>query len=206
MQIDNIKAVIFDCDGVLFNTIKANETYYNMVLSHMEKPLLNKEQLKKVHMLSVGGSMKYLFNDDDLEKAYKFKNTINYIDLLPLLKEEPYLEEVLTKLSENFIIGIATNRTNTMDLLLENHDLEKYFKLVVTASSVKNPKPAPDQLYMIMERLSLTSDEIVFIGDSITDEKAAFSAKVPFISYKYEDAENAEYRINDLREIVNILS
>lgn len=51
MQIDNIKAVIFDCDGVLFNTIKANETYYNMVLSHMKKPLLNKEQLKKVHML-----------------------------------------------------------------------------------------------------------------------------------------------------------
>lgn len=206
MNINNIKAVIFDCDGVLFNTIKANETFYNMVLSHMEKPLLTSEQLKKVHMFSVSESMKYLFEDDELEKANSFKKTLNYVDLLHLLKEEPHLIEVLTKLKDRFVIGIATNRTNTMGLLLDNHNLDKFFSIVVTASSVKNPKPAPDELYMIMEKLDLKSDEIVFIGDSVTDEKAAYSAGVPFIAYKYEEAENADYRIDDLREIVEILS
>ncbi len=208
MQIDKIRAVIFDCDGVLFNTLKANETYYNMVLEHMKMPLLSEEQLKTVHMFSVNDSMKYLFKGepDLLEKAIEFKKTINYVDLLPLLTEEPYLKETLSKLKENFILGIATNRTNTMDILLEKHDLEHFFKIVVTASSVKNPKPAPDQLFMIMKELMLEKDEMVFIGDSITDSKAASSAKVPFISYKYEDAENAVHKINDLRDIYRLLA
>ena len=34
----NIKVVAFDCDGVMFDTTKANIAYYNQILDHFDRP------------------------------------------------------------------------------------------------------------------------------------------------------------------------
>ena len=45
-----IRAVVFDCDGVMFDTADANRIYYNRVLERFGKPPLNQEQFINVHM------------------------------------------------------------------------------------------------------------------------------------------------------------
>ena len=39
INLDIIKAVIFDCDGVMFDSIEANTVFYNRMLKRFDQPL-----------------------------------------------------------------------------------------------------------------------------------------------------------------------
>jgi beta-phosphoglucomutase-like phosphatase (HAD superfamily) len=53
----DIKVVIFDCDGVMFDTVKANTAYYNSVLRHFGKPDMTPEQFAYSHMHTADDAM-----------------------------------------------------------------------------------------------------------------------------------------------------
>ena len=87
---------------------------------------------------------------------------------------EKGLKTLLKKLKNNgYIRGIGTNRTNTMEKVLKDFDLEEFFEVVITAAKVKNPKPDPEQLLLIMEKFDLEPRQILFVGDSDYDRQAA---------------------------------
>jgi len=118
---------------------------------------------------------------------------------------EKGLIELLIKLKDNgYIRGIATNRTNTMEKVLHDFHIEDYFEVVVTAAKVKKPKPDPEQLFLIMKKFSLHSDEILFIGDSDYDRQAAASAGVKFAGFKNPSL-TADFNVNSMDEIAEIL-
>ena len=71
MKISKIKAVVFDCDGVMFDTAMANRKFYNEVLTIFGKPKLNDEQFVNVHMMTVKGAIEYLFPEkEDLSDVF----------------------------------------------------------------------------------------------------------------------------------------
>ena len=86
--------------------------------------------------------------------------------------------------NRGYIIGIATNRTDTMEKILKDFHIESYFNVVMTAAKVKMPKPDPEQLTLIMEKFKLNPDEILFVGDSEYDGQAATAAKVGFAAFE----------------------
>ena len=204
---NKIKAVAFDCDGVMFDTLNVNKMYYNTMLEHFNRPLLTDEQFKKVHMYSAFNSIKLLFGDDEktLNKAFEFQQNIDYNSLLKHMTEEPYLKPLLAELKKRYNIGIATNRSNTMTMILDDFNLTEYFDIVVTTVNVKNPKPHPEQLYKILNFFNIEPDELIFIGDSQTDAMAAQSADVPLIAYNNPDATSAILHISSLKEILDLL-
>ncbi len=63
MNFSKIKAVVFDCDGVMFDTAAANRNFYDQILAHFQKPLLTDEQFIQVHMMTVADAISYLFSD-----------------------------------------------------------------------------------------------------------------------------------------------
>jgi len=64
--------------------------------------------------------------------------------------------------------------------VMQVHGLEKYFKISLGADDVQRAKPAPDGLLHIMKNYiepeSSQSGRNVYIGDSISDGKAAKAA------------------------------
>ncbi|MBW1841164.1 MAG: hypothetical protein JRI75_05165, partial [Deltaproteobacteria bacterium] len=46
----DIVVVAFDCDGVMFDTTRANMAYYNRILNHFGKPDMTPEQFSFAHM------------------------------------------------------------------------------------------------------------------------------------------------------------
>ncbi len=206
MDILKIKAVVFDCDGVMFDTAVANRKYYDEVLQAFGKPKLNEEQFINVHMMTVKNAIDYLFpGKDDLSDVYDSLKTIGYHKFIQYMSMEKGLKVLLVKLKENgYIRGIATNRTNTMEKVLEDFHLEGYFEVVMTAAKVKKPKPDPEQLLLIMEKFNLQPDEILFIGDSEYDCQAAASAKSKFVAFK-NSALTADFNVNSMDEIAGIL-
>ena len=58
-----LKLIVFDCDGVMFDSKNANRTYYNFLLNHFGLPEMNEEELDFVHMSSVADSIQHIFRD-----------------------------------------------------------------------------------------------------------------------------------------------
>jgi HAD superfamily hydrolase (TIGR01509 family) len=206
MTMKDVKVVAFDCDGVLFDTEHANRAYYSEILQHFGKPAVTDEQFAFVHMHTVHESIAYLFPDEKtMEAAHVFRKSMDYQRYLRYLTIEPHLVSLLKKLRPQHNTAIATNRTDTMDRLLAEFDLDGYFDLVVTSSDVERPKPHPDALLKIIDYFALASHQVIYVGDSRLDELAAKAAGIPLIAYRNPGL-SSDCHINSLKELEKLLN
>ncbi|MDJ0884350.1 MAG: HAD-IA family hydrolase [Desulfobacterales bacterium] len=205
MTISNLKAVIFDCDGVMFNTNRANEAYYNQILAHFDRPLLTREQFKYCHMATGDEAMHYLFEGTGLaEAAQTYRLQMGYSEFIHLMEIEPHLVPLLASLRPDIKTAVGTNRADTMAEVMRVHRLEDVFDLVVTSRDVPTPKPAPDILNHILAHFELAPVEALYIGDSVVDEQAAAAAGIPFVAYGDPDLK-ATHHIENLEEMFALL-
>jgi len=201
-----IKAVIFDCDGVMFDSEEANRAYYNRVLEHFNRPPMNEDQFKYTHMHTVKDGISYLFKDDEavLEDVFEYQKNMDYISLIQYMNEDPGLKPLLKDLRPDYFTAVATNRTTTMTNVLETFNLRDLFDCVVTALDVENPKPAPDMLNHILEQYNFKPEECIFIGDSELDGKAAEQAGMVFAAFKNSELQ-ADIHISEFNELKEYL-
>jgi HAD superfamily hydrolase (TIGR01549 family) len=201
-----IKAVVFDCDGVMFDTETSNLTYYNQLLEHFDRPAMTPHQFAFAQMHTVDETLAFLFDDTETHEAVKsYRKTISYLPFLKLVKMEPYLKPLIEKLRPEYKTAIATNRTDTINRLLSTHGLMGYFDLVVTASDVERPKPHPDSLFRVLEHFMIDPDQAIYVGDSKLDEIAARAAGICLVAYN-NTALAADFHIKSLKEIEGIIA
>ena len=201
----DVKVVAFDCDGVLFDTERSNRAYYNALLNHVGQPDLTAEQFSYVHMHTVDESLAYLFSDQgSLAQAYAYRKILDYREFIKLMEIEPHLIRLLRKIRPQIKTAIATNRTDTVNGLLNEFGLGEYFDLVVSSSDVNLPKPHPDSLLKILQYFGVQPDEAIYVGDSNVDEMAARSAGMRLIAYRNRTLSSAYY-IDSLKELETIL-
>jgi pyrophosphatase PpaX len=82
--------------------------------------------------------------------------------------------------------------------------LASHFDTVVTCLDVKQPKPDPEPVRLILDRLKVVAEKALYVGDAITDAMAAKGAGVLFAAF-CNTALEAEYHINGLDEIRGIV-
>jgi phosphoglycolate phosphatase len=182
-----IDCVIYDCDGVLFDSLETNYRLYNHIAVSMGRQPISEDELHYCHTHTVFESIHLLFqdNEESEKKALDFwKNEINLNEFLVYLKMEPNLLETLTILKERgMLLAISTNRTTTMKHIMVQFGLTPYFDMVVTALDVK-PKPDPASVEKILRELNVDKTKVLYIGDSEVDQKTAASSGVRFMAYK----------------------
>ena len=200
-----IKVVAFDCDGVMFDTKNANTAYYNHILDAMGKPPLTGAQFEYVHMHTVDSSLSLLFPDaDERQRAHAHRKKTGYLPFIREMVMAPGLIPLLDRLRPRFKTAVATNRTDTMEAVLATFDLEDRFDMVVTAMDVTHPKPHPEALEKLLTGFNIQAGEMIYIGDSELDEKAAKAANVPFIAFQNPGL-SSRHHIASLGEIEKIL-
>ena len=201
----DIKVVAFDCDGVLFDTEEANWAYYNHILKHFGRPTMTPEQFAYAHQHTLNESIAYLFEDEEtIAAVYDYRQTMDYSAYLKLLKVEPDLVPLLTRIRPKLKTAIATNRSDTMNRLLAEFALTHYFDLVVTSVDIRRPKPYPDALFKILEHFSIAAHQVLYVGDSQVDAEAARAANIPFVAFRNEMLPT-EYHIENLKALEEIL-
>jgi len=202
-----IRCVIYDCDGVLFDSIEANMRLYNDLCSAVGRVPLEEEEIKYVHTHTVYEAIHFIFGEEDgLEKrALESLKQIDLREYIVYLKMEPHLLQTLNLLKANGILrAINTNRTTSMKYIMERFHLEPFFDMVVTALDVTHPKPHPESIEKIVQKLNLNKEETVFIGDSEVDQQTAKSSGIKFISYKNREIANDAF-IEDHLDLLNFL-
>ncbi|MEI7817474.1 MAG: HAD family hydrolase [Desulfuromonadales bacterium] len=182
------KVVIYDCDGVILDSIESNYVFYNRVMGFLGRPEINRnnnEAKRVLHTYSFNDVMEYFFNGDlQREEAFKFAKTIHYRDLAPYMRMEEGFVSALDQLKGHTSLAICTNRATSMEMIIEDFGLTGYFEYVMTASQVTHPKPHPEPLLKVLDYFGVEPKEALFIGDGEVDMQSAKSAGVPFISYK----------------------
>jgi HAD superfamily hydrolase (TIGR01509 family) len=205
---DTTKVIIFDCDGVLFDSREANIAFYNQILSQFNLPPMTAAEIEYVHVSTAEEAFRYLLSrrdPRDVEEVLAQRPHVDYTPFIRLMHMEPNLRELLGVLPQQIKKAISTNRSYTIGDVLRTHGLEGEFDLVVSALDVKNPKPDPESALKILRHFAITPSEALFVGDSETDQRAAQGAQVPFIAYKNRSLQ-ADYHIDDLLAIKEIVT
>ncbi len=201
-----LKLIVFDCDGVMFDSKNANSMFYNHLLAHFALPPMSEDEGDFVHMSNVVDAVKHIFRhyiDPSLEQVHSYRMQCEYTPFLKYMEIEPDLIEFLKITSKKYNLAISTNRTNTMVPLLERYHLENFFGKVMTASNAKRPKPAPDALLEILTHYNCKPEHAIFIGDSIVDEQHAAACNVELIGFKNRSLK-AAYHVNNFMDILEL--
>lgn len=177
-----IKAIIFDMDGVLFDT----ETFYfQRRIDFLATKGLSVDHLEPT--IFVGGRasqmwQRILADDFDkwdipaLEEEYR-----NYKEERPTPYAErlfPDVKEVLQDLTDKGLTLVLASNTDRADIdrALEEAGIRHYFQQVFSAMECGAPKPAPDVYYLAAQATGVNKSEIVVFEDSAKGIAAAKAA------------------------------
>jgi len=201
-----LKLIVFDCDGVMFDSKNANRTYYNFLLAHFGIKEMSEDDVDFVHIYSVNESIEHIFRNHgeiSLEKVQQLRASTGYTPFLKYMAIEPDLVDFLEAVRPKYSLAISTNRTDTMIPLLQSYGLEHYFGKVMTAANSSRPKPAPDGLLEILAYYNCGPEDTLFIGDSVIDEQHAASCNVDLIAFKNR-ALNSRFHVSSFMEILEL--
>ena len=198
----HLKLVIFDCDGVMFDSKEANRKYYNHLLEKFGHPAMDEDEEDYVHSHNVVDSVNYIFREypEDIDRANQYRLSLDYTPFLDYMIIEPDLKEFLGMIKPKYYTAISTNRSTTMPAVMKMHNLDPYFDMVVTALDVQWPKPHAEGLIKILDHFAVSADEAVYIGDSMVDREHTAEVNMRLISFKNPDLP-AEYHVNSFLDI-----
>lgn len=199
--VSGLKAIIFDCDGVLIDSYRANMHYYGMIREKLGLVPMTDAERVFVHTRTHKASIEHIVPSDRLAEAWEIIHAFDSTTLLPFLKRSEGVREFLWWLRDaGFKLAINTSRTDTMGFILKEMDLEGFFFPVMTSGKVTTPKPHPEGVHTILKAHELSPDEVAYIGDSMVDQITARRAGVRFWAYR-DQRLDAEVHIEDFWQI-----
>ena len=197
-----LQGLVFDVDGVLFDSRNSNAEYYNLVRSSLGIPPMSRAEEDFCHMASVHQALDHIVPVERREEADIICRSINYEEqILPMMVPEPGLLEALHWLKHwNVRMALCTNRTNSVEGLLHYFGLEDFFSPVKSAGNSK-PKPYPNGLLEIVAEWHVDPCQIAFLGDSMVDQQAAQGGGIPFWAFRNK-ALSAQMHFSDFFELM----
>lgn len=168
-----IKNYIFDFDGTVADTIGGIVATMQETFRLQGRDIPSVEEIKGVIGLPLEGCMRGLgiaVEGDVAELCATYRRifpdiAMSQIELFPDVKE------TLTELhNQGKRLAIATSRNrNSLTEIMKRHGVLDYFELLVSSSDGYAPKPAPDMVLGILDRLGISDSETVVIGDTSFD-------------------------------------
>jgi phosphoglycolate phosphatase-like HAD superfamily hydrolase len=178
-----LELVIFDADGVLFESAESNTAYYNAIFAAIGEPPLNPDE-ERACIFMAAMTVFELRAREDLTKLARMREVARSLDFAPffaLLRPPLELRPFLLELKRRYRVALATNRSATTHGLIEHLGLGGVFDAVASAYDKVLPKPAPDIVRLCLERAGVAPERAVYVGDSQIDAEAAQAARAHFL-------------------------
>lgn len=191
-----IKAVIFDLDGTLLDTLDDLRDSVNFALAAEKLPLRSREEIRRF----VGNGIRNLISrsvpkdcEPELEERV-FSAFKEYYMQNCAVKTKPYtgIKELLLKLKAQGIkLGVVSNKADAAVKELIDVYFPQVFDTVCGERADVRKKPEPDSVLESMKHLCVKREETVYVGDSDVDSLTAKNAGTHciLVSWGFRDKE-----------------
>lgn len=211
------KAVLFDLDGTLADTVPLIAEHISAALTHHGIACTPRDVYPLIGRPIVDAMVELHDFGDDAEH----RDTVitHYRDTLKAAVDEagdelvlPGVVEMLRELrSAGFQIGVVTAKgADAADQLLAITRLDRFVEVLVTTDDVAKGKPAPDSALLGLEKLGAGADTTWYVGDAASDIAMAHAAGMPAIGITTgaatrEELGEAEYVVDTPAEVTALL-
>jgi len=209
---NKIRAIIFDYDGIIAESVNVKteafaeiyrpygEQIVQKVIEHHEANggMSRFEKFRIYH----GQFLSKVINQIQVDElAEKFSKLV-----LQKVVESPYVAgayEFISTYHQRYDFHISTGTpTDEIEIILERKKLRKFFKEVCGS-----PEKKDVHVKKLINQYSYKKDEVVFVGDALTDRDAARENGIGFIG-RYTTTEvikEEKYLIENFEQLKNLI-
>lgn len=217
----NVKAIVIDLDGTLLHTAPELAESANRMLRDMGRQPVSQELL----MSYIGNGIHWLVKRALTGDMHAEPDAALFDQALPIF-EKHYTElacdskpfaNVMQGLdamkAAGFRLGCITNKVmRYTDPILKNSGLAPYFEIVLAGDTLPEKKPHPLPLLHAAQFFGVPIEQLLLVGDSLSDAQAARAAGCPIICvpYGYNHGEpvetlNVDAVIPDLTAVLQLI-
>ena len=182
------KAVIFDWDGTLADTRQVIAISFQKALSEINCKISSEYIERRIGIgaaetfREILQSTQAQFNESLIARLVERKSQLE-IELTGQVNLFEGAKEILETLNSKVNVGLASmNNQSVIVHMLKANDLEKYFKVVLTAESISHSKPNPEIFLKIATKLKTNPQNCLVVEDSLFGVRAAKSANMSCIA------------------------
>ena len=215
----NIKAIIFDAYGTLFDVNSAAEKCKNEIGDKWESfaNYWRKTQLEYTWLRSLMGRHKdfWQITEDSLDKSMhafnidgSMKNEL--LDLYKVLSTFPEVKNTIIKLKEkNYKLAILSNGTpQLLSDLVKSNDLENMFDDIFSIEEVGIYKPSPKVYDLPVVKYKIQKNEIMFLSANTWDISGAgnYGYNPVWVNRNNNILDNLDYKIkNEIKSLNQLI-
>lgn len=216
MKLKKIKAVIFDKDGVLLDSLDVCYKAFSDMIQHFDLNEISKEEFIRDFWGKRSGYNKERLRKNKLSSRCGKRISEYYYmrkdELQENIKLYPLVNDVLIRLKSSYKIALVTNTEKTRAIsILRSFGILDYFDLIV-GGECTSPKPSPEPILKACSDMKLKPSDVLFIGDTKTDIDAGKSAGCNVAIVATSIPKEELYRIDgicvldNIGEVFNILN
>lgn len=195
------KALFFDMDGTLVDSVGAIGTVCNRILKKYGYP----EHEPAAYKRFVGHGIRQAIRSAVVGHVEETVLDSMFNDFVAEYDRDPFsatvlypgMEEIVRKAARDGILCfIVTNKAQPIAQKIADAFFGTAVKEVIGFRDDIPPKPAPDGVRMLLKRYGLAEEETLFIGDSEVDYRTARNSGVPVAVMEWGYADPSFFRTN----------
>jgi phosphoglycolate phosphatase len=212
----NFKAIFFDFDGTIADTVNGILATMTATFKELNLPVPPQDAMKSTIGMLLGDALQQLGNLDDSQRVIAVKTyqrLFREVEL-PNTRIFPGVSQTLQTLKLRGVkMAIVTSRgIESLRLILTQNNILEYFDELVTRDNGFKPKPAPDMVNYLLQKMNLAPSDVLVVGDTTfdIDMGTAAGCKTCAVTYGNHSAERlatskCDWMVGRFEEIAEVL-
>lgn len=190
-----MKAVLFDLDGTMVNTKQLNMIPLQRLIKKTKNIDVSYEDLLNYYNYDGHTILRKCgcFDESEILSTYQM-----WLDEIEAYDGKAVIYEGILELIEwlhhhDIITGIVSSKPRCLyekEIVAQGYD--RHMQIAILAEDTKKHKPDPQPLLKAMEELNLNSDEVIYLGDSWSDQKACEACHCHFAFAAWDPVSHIE--------------